>query len=251
MLNVEDREGIAVVRFDRPPANAMNSDFFAALAQTLDRLGDGPSRAVVITGTGRFFSAGLDLFEVFSYPADGFTEFTRRFDRGFRAAFTFAKPLVAAVNGHAIAGGTVLAACADRRLMADGAARAGLTELQVGVTFPVTAYEITGYGCAGRHLADVLLRAQTYPPAAALERNLVDEVVPEAELLERSIAVARELAAIAPAAFAQTKRALRAEAIARIEAVTPGADPIWDRWRSPEVRASVEAYRQRALRKSS
>jgi enoyl-CoA hydratase len=187
---------------------------------------------------------------VFSYPEDGFTEFTHRFDRGFRTAFTFPKPLVAAVNGHAIAGGTVLAACADRRLMADGAARAGLTELQVGVTFPVTAYEITRHGCAGRDLADVLLRAQTYPPVESRERNLVDEVVPAAEVLDRSVAVARELAAIAPAAFAQTKLALRAEAIRRMEAVAPGADPIWDRWRSPGVRESVEAYRRRTLRKS-
>src|SRR4029077_13032439 len=134
---------------DRPPANALNRDFFAELVALLGRLEAAADvRAVVMTGTGRFSSAGLDLFEVFGYPPGDFTDFTARFDAGFAALFGFPKPVVAAVNGHAVAGGAVLAAAADVRLMAEGDGRVGLTEIQVGVPFPAAILEIVRSACA-------------------------------------------------------------------------------------------------------
>lgn len=252
MLKLERRDEIAIVTLDRPPANALNREFFVELEALLDRLaGDASLRAAVLTGTGRFFSAGLDLFEVFAYDEADFAEFTRCFDRGFARLFAFPKPLIAALNGHAIAGGAVLAACADRRLMAEGGGRAGLTELQLGVTFPGIILEIVRYGCAGRYLDEIVCGAATYPPQESAQRGLVDEVVPAGELLDRSIDAAKGLATILPSAFSATKRALRREALARIEAIAPGGDAAWQHWRSAEVRAAVDAYRQRTLGKKA
>jgi enoyl-CoA hydratase len=239
---------VTVVRFERPPANAINRDFFVELEPLMQRLAAPDVRAVVLTGTGKFFSAGLDLFEVFSYDAASGRDFARRFDRGLTSLFTFAKPLVAAVNGHAVAGGAVLADMADFRLMAAGTSKVGLTELPVGVPFPTVALEVVRYACAGPHLHEILLRGQLYGPDHACARRMVDEVVPSAELLPRARALAEELARIHPPAYAETKRQLRADAARKMLAVCEHGDPVWEIWRTPETRAAMEAYRARTLR---
>ena len=242
-------ERVAVVTVDRPPANALNRDFFDELLAALDRLAAPDVRAVVVTGTGRFFSAGLDLFEVFGYPPAGFDAFTARFDAGFTRLFGFPKPVVAAVNGHAIAGGAVLAAAADIRLVADGEGRMGLTEILLGVPFPVSVLEIVRFACAGPHFAELLYHGRTYPPADAVARRLADELVPAGDLMSRALAAAEELASRPPAAFAATKAGLRSDALRRLEAAVSGGDPTWDVWRTAETHAAVDAYRQRTLRK--
>jgi enoyl-CoA hydratase len=249
MLRCE-RDRVTVVTLDRPPANALDRTFFEELHALLERLAaDSRVEAVVLTGTGRFFSAGLDLFAVFAGDDADFRSFTEAFDTGFPAFFRFPKPVVAAVNGHAIAGGAVLAACADVRLVADGEGKLGLTEILLGVPFPVSVLEIVRFACAGPHLPELLYHGRTYAPRDACARRLADEVVPAADLLPRALAVAGELASRPRAAFAEIKRALRHDAIARLGALAPGADPVWDVWRSPETRAAVEAYRARTLAK--
>ena len=248
MLRMEMQEAVAFVTLSRPPANALNRDFFMELCRLLDRLGASDVRAVVLTGSGRFFSAGLDLFEIVTYEGTEATDFMARFDAGFTGLFGLPKPVVAAVNGHAIAGGAVLAACADFRLMADGESRVGLTEIQVGVPFPTAALEPVRFSCAGPHLAELLYRGLAYPPHEARIRRLIDEVVPAPDLLPRALALAGELAGRPPAAFAASKQALRAEALTRIAAAhAGGADPVWEVWRTPETRAAIDAYRRKTL----
>jgi len=239
---------VALVTLDRPPANTLDRDFFEELVGVLDRLRTPDVRAVVVTGTGRFFSAGLDLFAVFADDPPGFDAFTERFDAGFAALFAFPKPVVAAVNGHAVAGGAVLAAAADVRIGAEGAARIGLTEILLGVPFPVSVLEIVRFACAGPHFVELLYHGRLYDPAAACARRLLDEVVPASDLLPRARAAAEELAERDPVAFGSIKRALRADAINRIEAARAAGDPVWDIWKSAETRAAVAAYRARTLR---
>jgi enoyl-CoA hydratase len=239
---------IALVTLDRPPANALDRAFFEELTALLARLeADARVEAVVLTGTGRFFSAGLDLFAVFASEGAEFDAFIRAFDVGFGALFAFPKPVVAAVNGHAIAGGAVLAACADLRLVADGEAKMGLTEILVGVPFPRRIFEILQFACGGPAFQELLYHGRTYGPAAACARRLADEDIGAPEFLPRARAAAEELASRAPSAFRLTKRALRQDALARIEAVPPGVDPVWDVWRSPATREAVAAYRERTL----
>jgi enoyl-CoA hydratase len=238
---------VTVVTLDRPPANTLDGAFFEELTELLARLDDPAVRAVVITGTGRFFSAGLDLFEVFAAEGPAFDEFAARFDAGFAALFGFRKPVVAAVNGHAVAGGAVLAAAADVRLVAEGEARLGLTEIQVGLPFPASALEIVRTACGGPQLAELLYLGHTYAPREACLRRLADEVVPAADLMARALAVAGELGAREPAAFASIKYSLRADALRRLDTARVTGDPAWDVWRRPETRAAVAAYRARTL----
>jgi enoyl-CoA hydratase len=243
---------VALLTVDRPPANALTREFFVELLAALDRLAQPDVQAVVVTGNDRFFSAGLDLFEVFAYDPATFTEFTARFDDAFTALFAFPKPVVAAVSGHAIAGGAVLAACADVRLMAEGEGKVGLTEILLGVPFPASVLEIVRYACEGPDLAELLYHGRTYGPREACARRLVDEVVPPHALRALARAAAEELAGRPAAAFAATKRALRGPTLARLAAARgAGGDPVWDVWRAPETRAAVEAYKTRTLGRKS
>src|SRR2546428_11984371 len=136
MLRLERQGPLAVLTLDRPPVNALNRDFFSEVGTVLPALAASDVDAVVVTGTGRFFSAGLDLFEILTYRGAEASDFMARFDDGFTGLFALDKPVVAAVDGHAIAGGAVLAAAADFRLAAEGGGRLRPPQIQAGVPFP-------------------------------------------------------------------------------------------------------------------
>ncbi|MGH3588816.1 MAG: enoyl-CoA hydratase/isomerase family protein, partial [Pseudonocardia sp.] len=209
---------VAVVRMAHGPVNAMDVELCEALAAQFRGLVADPARAVVVTGTDRAFSAGVDLKRCLA----GGDAYVRRFlpalSEAFHAAFELPKPLVAAVNGHAIAGGCVLAACADTRLMAEGNARTGVPEIRVGVPFPRIALEVLGVA-VGEHVARRLVSgAQTYPPEDAAALGLVEEVVPGPDLLSRAVTAAAAMATAVPAdTFATTKRQLRRAALDRTD----------------------------------
>src|SRR5450631_4073047 len=137
------REGlVAIVELSRGKVNAIDVDLMEQLRATLDGLEHDPDvGAVVLTGAGRVFSAGVDLRQVVD-ASPGYAErLVTGLRDGLEALFRFPKPTVAAVNGAAVAGGCILACACDRRLMADNA-RIGASELAVGVPFPVAALEI-------------------------------------------------------------------------------------------------------------
>lgn len=248
-LSLHMHGATALVTLSRPPANALNHALLGELVVLLRKLHEPAVRSVVLTGQGRFFSAGLDLFEVFAYPAEQAVEFARDFDDGVTGLFALQKPVVAAINGHAIAGGAVLAATADFRLVCDSGARLGITEIQVGVPFPTSALEAIRHSCAGPHLRELFYRGLSYPPKEAVERRLADELCPASELLPRALALAAELGERPPHAFATTKRALRAETLGRMRAARiTGDDPVWELWRTPETLAAMTAYRERLRR---
>ena len=114
MVVREDRNGIRILRLNHGKVSALDIELGDALSAEFKAAADPTVRAVVLIGTGSAFSAGVDLYRVIK---DG-PEYGRRFlpvlDRMLRDALTFPKPVVAAVNGHAIAGGCILAACCDR-----------------------------------------------------------------------------------------------------------------------------------------
>lgn len=245
-------ESVAIVTLNRPPANALNQALFSELLALLPQLREPAVRGVVLTGQGRFFSAGLDLFEVFAYSPQQATDFARDFDDGVAGLFALAKPVVAAINGHAIAGGAVLAATADFRLVTDAEAKLGITEIQVGVPFPTSALEAIRHSCDGPQLRELFYRGLSYPPAEAVAYRLADELCPSSQLMPRALQLAAELAARPPHAFSTTKLALRAQALERMRAArAAGNDPVWTLWRTPETLAAMTAYRDRLRRAPS
>ncbi|MBI2896961.1 MAG: enoyl-CoA hydratase/isomerase family protein [Deltaproteobacteria bacterium] len=248
----ESRGDVLVVTLDHPPANALGHAVLRELRDLLPVLAGPGFRAVVLTGAGRFFSAGLDLYEIARLRESPEAEdLASCFDDVVTGLFALDKPVVAAVNGHAIAGGAVLAATADHRFVLSGESKLGLTEILVGVSFPTSALEAVRCSCAGPHLAELLYRGLTYGPEEAVQRRLADEVV-TGSVVERAVALAGELGAHRPQAFASSKRALRAEALGRMRAArTSGLDPVWQTWRSEETALAIARFRERALGKKA
>jgi enoyl-CoA hydratase len=142
----------------------------------------------------------------------------------------------------------VLACAADRRLMAGGTGRIGVTELLVGVPFPAIAMEIMRHAVASNRFEDVIFSGSTYLPDDAVARGLVDEVVGQEALLDRAVAAAAKLAALSPVAFALTKQQTRAVAFQQLARAGAEGDVI-ALWCADETLARVRDYVSRTLKK--
>jgi enoyl-CoA hydratase len=247
VIEVAEQDGVALLRMADGKANAMSLEFCQALTARFKEASSAP--AVVVTGTGRIFSAGVDLIRLLDGGVPYIREFLPALSTMFATVFSHPRPVVAAINGHAIAGGCVLACAADKRLMAGEGGRIGATELLVGVAFPSIAMEIMRSAMAPQYFEDAILSGATYAPPEALACGLVQDVVDPPGLIERAIAAAKMLAAISPAAFALTKRQIRASALqppnrAEIDAA------VMQIWTSPETLDRIRDYVSRTLRKS-
>ena len=158
---------------------------------------------------------------------------------------------MAAVNGHAIAGGCVLACCADRRIMARDAGRIGVTEILVGVPFPALAFEIVRFAVPPRYLPEFTFSGATYATDEALRRGWVDEVTEPGKLIDDAIAVARAIALLSPAAFAQTKSQVRQLVTERLKQSGEATDKaVTEIWTAPATLAYIRDYVARTLKKS-
>lgn len=251
MIELARQDGIAVVRLVHGKANALDLELLRAIVAQFDALRSSPDKAIVLTGQGRMFSAGVDLPRLLDGGAGYVREFLPALHKLYDTVFHFPKPVIAAVNGHAIAGGCVLACCADKRIAAKDGGRIGVTELLVGVPFPAMAFEVMRFATAPQFLPDVILRGPTFPTDEALKRGLVDEVVEAGELMNRALAEAAALGALPPETFAMTKRQIRqpvtdqmAQHGARVDAL---AEQIWT---SPDTLAVVGAYVEKTLKKA-
>jgi enoyl-CoA hydratase len=251
VIAVEQSAGVAVVRLSHGKANALDLELCAAIVATLERLEHSDDRAIVLTGQGRMFSAGVDLVRLAQGGADYVRDFLKALHRLYDTAFFHPKPVIAAINGHAIAGGCVLACCADRRIAAADGGRIGVTELLVGVPFPALTFEVMRFATAPQFLADGMLTGATFPPEEALRRGLVDELSPADTLIDRAVAVARTLGALPPATFALTKRQIRQPVADRMAAHGAATDSEAERiWTAPDTIERVRAYVEATLKKS-
>ena len=251
MIDIKTNAGIAVMTLTYGKANALDIEFCEALAARFMELRKSDSKAVVLTGQGKIFSAGVDLRRLSEGGADYIRKFLPALHKLYDAVFYHPKPVVAAINGHAIAGGCVLAACADRRIMAREGGRIGVTELLVGVPFPALAFEIVRFAVPPRYLAEFTLGAATYATDAALQRGWVDEVVEPGALMERALAVAQQLAALSPPAFAQTKTQIRQAVTERLNRSGAATDKaVTEIWTAPETIVYIRDYVERTLKKN-
>ena len=249
MIEVTHRGAIRLARVAHGKANAFDIDLSKAIADTILEYQSSPDAALVITGQGPMFSAGVDLIRVVDGGAAYVREFLPALSAALAAVFACPKPVVAAVNGHAIAGGCILAAAADHRVMARGSGRIGIPELRVGVPFPVVPLEVMRFAAA-RHLAAMVYGGATFTAGEALAHGLVDAVVDPEALLDAAVAAAEHLAALPPPVFALTKRAVRAPAIERIRAGEVLDRDVVEAWAAPETLAHIRDYIARTFKKS-
>lgn len=244
----EDQEGIAILRMNRGKVNALDVELLRALVLALDAVEASEAGAVVLTGAGPAFSAGVDLFRLLEGGPGYVREFLPLLDAAFLRLVSFPKPTVAAINGHAIAGGHLLMACCDRRVMAKGTGKLGVPELVVGVPFPPLALEILRATLAPDLLQDLVYSGRTVGPEEALARGVVHELAEPEGLAAAALARAMQLAAVPARSYQMTKREILAPALERAERLQAEVgDELTSIWVSPESAEVIRSYLARTV----
>ncbi len=199
-------DDVAELRLDDGKVNAMSQPFFDALNGALDRAEKDEARAVVIAGRPGVFSAGLNLKVLPTLAPHELKSTMVSFGNTMLRVFGFPIPTIAAVTGHAIAGGFVLMSACDVRFVAEGPHRIHLNEVALGLTLPTWAIIITESAVPPRWQTETILHAHPYTPPEALDRGIIDRVVSPAEkLIDEARGAAKELAALDTTTYANVK----------------------------------------------
>jgi len=231
---IERRGRVAVVTMTTNPVNAQNRSFFADLHDAFDRLeAEHPDSPVVLTGTGARFSAGLDLDEHFRLfagdPAPVGSWFTDYRATNMRL-FTYPRPTVAAVNGHAFAGGLITAAVCDHRIAVPDGARFGLNEVPIGIAMPAVYVRMLVYAWGEPVAARTTLLGETFTSAQARDLGMVHDLVPAGNLLDRAVEIAELTPEDCLEQYAFTKRACQAAALRDIADLADPLDTELPQW---------------------
>ena len=249
MLEKNLDNGILTIRLAHGKASALDLELCSALAGAFeDAAADDGVGAVILTGTGSIFCAGVDLPRMIDEGGDYVQLFVEALDAAFRSLFTFPKPCVAALNGHAIAGGAILGFACDHRLMSGG--RIGVPEPLVGVPFPPLAMAIVRYAVPKPHLQPMVYFGKTMDAEEGKGIGIVDEVVPAADLLPRARTVAEQLMSVPRATFRITKRQLREPYLRDASHIAlASVDEIDAIWAAPSTHAHIREYLAKTLKK--
>ena len=250
-VRVDKVGAVTVLRMAHGRANVLDVELCRELVERLDEAAFAGPRALVLTGQGGVFSGGVDLLRVLDGGAAYVREFLPALSDAFLALFGFAGPTVAAVNGHAIAGGGVLAAACDRRVMNAASGRIGWPELTVGVPFPLVAMEIMRCAYGTHRLAELAELAQLYLGGEALTVGVVDELAAPDAVESRAIQIAARLAEAPVRAFAHTKAQIHRPFDERIGEQRAADDAhVEHLWSAPDTLATIEAYVRRTLKRA-
>ena len=239
MLDIENRSGVMVMRLTHGKVNALDLELLQAITAAVRGAAD--ERAVVLTGAGRAFSAGVDLRRIIDGGAAYLRDFLPALSETFMAIFDHPRPIVAAVNGHAIAGGCVIAAACDLRLMSQGTI--GLAELAVGVPFPTTsALEIMRHA-VGPFVGRLVLSCDLLDGTQAQSVGLIDHVEAPETILDAAVRRAEKLAQVPTEVFSFSKEQLRRKTRERIAALQVKDDAtVTSLWASRSVQAAIAGH---------
>ena len=213
-IELEHKEGVAIVKLNRGVINALNMHVLREMGDVLQDIKDDPRVcALVITSANdKFFSIGFDLPELYPLPPQEFAAFFRTYNFLCLDLYRFPKPTIAALTGHATAGGCIMALCADYRFMADGRRLIGVNEIRLGVPITYLAYCIFQQLLGEIRTREVVYSGELYPPQEALQLGMVDQVFVIDEVVSAATEKASDLGKMLQGAFALDKR-LRVRAI--------------------------------------
>jgi enoyl-CoA hydratase/carnithine racemase len=241
-------DDVVLLRFERGKVNALDTELLAELRDQLDGLRKEGAPCLLLTGSGSSFSAGVDLYRVVDGGAEYVQHFLPLIGIVVRRLLGYPRPVVAALNGHAIAGGFVLAGATDRRLMAEGSGKVGVTELPVGVPFPWFALEVLRTLAGERLCRQMVYSGGLLGAGAAQSAGLVDELVPAERLLERALEVTRQMGRIPKDSFRLVKRQLWEPVLRRAEREEEEHDQEVQRvWEAPATHRAIRLFLQKTL----
>jgi enoyl-CoA hydratase/carnithine racemase len=208
MISIQKKEGVALLRLARGVTNAFNLELVSAISDALHQVREDPAIRGLVLGSeqDKFFSIGFDIPELFRLARPEFETFYSRFNRLCLDLLTLPKPTIAAITGHAIAGGCVLVLCCDHRFIADGRKLIGLNELKLGVPVPFIADCILRQLVGVHDAQEVEEGGEFLPPKRAQDMGLVDKVLPLSGVTNMAVERCVALGAMPQAAFAMIKR---------------------------------------------
>lgn len=236
-FNIQD--GVGILEIDTHGNNAINGAFVGELNQLLDDIEVNTNvGAVLLTARHEnMFSPGLDVIALYDLSYSETRNFVSDFSKLYLRLFALPKPLVVAINGHAIAGGLILAMAGDVRLVKAGEARLGLSEMDLGLPLPAGCLEMLRYYLSHRALEQMLYTARLLTPGEAQALKAVDGVIEAGQWQKTVFEQAAQLARKPARAFALTKEHLREECVERIERRDEEhLDELLDVWTSEEAR---------------
>lgn len=250
MIQTLDHGPVRELRLDRPPANALSPELIAALRAGIESTSAEGARALVLSGSTRMFSGGLDVPVLIQLDRPAMSRVWRDFYAMMRALATSPIPIVAAITGHSPAGGAVISIFCDARIMADGDFKIGLNEVQVGLFLPPIIFRAMRRLVGARQAERLCAGGLMVPAAEALRVGLVDEVIPQEKVVERAVEWCRSLLALPPKAMASTRRLARADLAALFEEGNEAElDGVLDEWFSEETQRVMREVAERLTKK--
>ena len=240
-VQIEYRDDVALVKLNRGITNPINLELVQALRKTLENAQNSSRSLVLCSSNDKFFSIGLDIPELYTLNRKDFAAFYHAFNHLQLELYTLPLPTVAAVTGHAVAGGCILALCCDYRYIADGRKLMGINEAKLGVPIPYPADCILR-SIAGIRISRILTDSgEFFLPEQLYEMGVVDCVVPAKDVIPQSVEKARSLGALSQKAFAVIKRD-RTEAVEKqiLKRLEERETVFVECWFSDEARTQLE-----------
>ena len=240
MIKLRRTDSSVVIELARGKGNALDTKFLEEIRANFADLRDDPPRGVVLTAEGKIFCAGLDLVTLAETDRAGLVGLVSALVATLREVFSFPRPVVAAINGHAVAGGALLSLACDQRLMVMGDGKWGLTEAQMGLVVPASLVELVRYSLPRPALEKLLYGGQAYPAFKVREMGVLDDLVELDDLLPRAEAVIEAWTPV-PEAFGDIKARLKGPTLAAMDAVADQDQEFVERWFSPAVQERIQA----------
>jgi enoyl-CoA hydratase len=230
LVVLENRDGVHLLTLCRPPVNAFDRHLVSGFLEALRAARADPDCiAIVVTGCPGIFCAGIDTRETPAYSRLERADMLRTINRMTCQLYSMPKPVVAAISGHALGGGLVIALACDVRLAARGAFKLGLTEAEAGIPFPAGPLAIVHGELAPHVIRDLTLRAKTVAPDHPAMANVIDRVVDPDALLDEAVKEARALASLC--GYREIKAQVRAPVIERLRHIVQEDDePLLRGW---------------------
>ena len=207
-VSLEHHGRVALVRLQHGVTNALSPKLIHGLEAVFRRVKeDDAVNGLVLTGSNeKFFSIGFDIPELFEMNKDDFRGFYRLFNQTCLELFTLPKPTVAAITGHAIAGGCILALCCDYRYIAKGQKLMGLNEVRLGLPVPYLPDRLLHFLVGFRRAREIMGSGDFYPADKALEIGIADKMLPVADVVKAAVEHADTLGSLPKAGYGMIKQ---------------------------------------------
>jgi enoyl-CoA hydratase/carnithine racemase len=251
MILATNHGAVRELRLNRPPVNALNLELVAALRQAVEAAPQDGVRALVLSGAPGRFSAGLDVPQLLGLDRTGIAELWREFYTLLKGLARSPIPIVAAITGHAPAGGTVLPLFCDWRVGAEGDFKLGLNEVRVGIILPPMILAALRRQVGPRQAERLAVTGALISPQEALNVGLVDELAPAEQVVSCALEWCQALLEVPVEAMAVTRSNARTDLAGLFDNFEAELETVTADWWRPQTQQALRAMVERLRKKSS